>query len=152
MTPRLSSTFAFSDMIIYSRKKRFWDSLGPDSLSGILDSDCLDSVRIFLKKYFPMSFCPDFVCLDSVRCQDSVRIFRKKTFRCLSVRTLSVSILSAVRILSGFLEKTLSAVCLSGRARTRQSCPDFRCPCPPTSAQTGNRTRAAWVKARNPNP
>ena len=106
------------------------------------------SVRILC----PVSVCPDSVCLDSVRCQDSVRIFRKKAFRCLSVRTLSVSILSAVRVLSGFLKKTLSAVCLSGRTRTRQSCPDFRCPCPPTSAQTGNRTRAAWVKARNPNP
>ena len=90
---------------------------------------CLDSVRI----HCPVSVCPDPVCLDSVRCQDSVRIFRKKAFRCLSVRTLSVSILSGVRILSGFLGKTLSVVCLSGRTRTRQSCPDFRCPCPPTS-------------------
>ena len=90
---------------------------------------CLSAVRILC----PVSVCPDFVCLDSVRCQDSVRILRNKVVRCLSVRTLSVSILSAVRGLSGFLEKTLSAVCLSGRTRTRQSCPDFRCPCPPTS-------------------
>ena len=50
--------------------------------------------------------CPDFFCLDSVRCPDFVRI----------------------------LKKTQSVVCLSGRTRTRQSCPDFRCPCPPTSA------------------
>ena len=28
----------------------------------------------------------------------------------------------------------LSRFCLSGRTRTRQSYPDFRCPCPPTSA------------------
>ena len=79
----------------------------------------------------------------SCPCLIFVRIFRKIvsgvcllsgfSVRCLSIRTLSVSILSAVRILSGFFEKTLSAVCLSGRARTRQSCPDFRCPCPPTS-------------------
>ena len=87
----------------------------------------------FSGKSCPVSVCPDSVCLDSVRCQDSVRIFRKKAFRCLSVRTLSVSIPSAVRVLSGFLKKTLSAVCLSVRTRTRQSCPDFRCPCPPTS-------------------
>ena len=51
---------------------------------------CPDSVRIF----YPVSVCPDFVCLDSVR----------------------------------IFIKTLSVVCLSGRTRTRQSCP-----CPPTS-------------------
>ena len=39
-------------------------------------------------------FCPDFC---------------KKTVQCLSVRILSVSILSAIRILSGIREKTLSA-------------------------------------------
>ena len=90
---------------------------------------CLDYVRILC----PVSVCPDSVCLDSVRCLDFVRNFVKKTVRCLSVRILSVSILSAVRILSEIFEKTLSVVCLSGRTRTRQSCPDFRCPCPPTS-------------------
>jgi len=29
--------------------------------------------------------------------------------------------------------RCLSVVCLSGRTRTRQSCPDFHRPCPPTS-------------------
>ena len=43
-------------------------------------------VRIFQKILFQKS-CPENpVCLDSVPCPDSVRIFRKKTFRCLSVR------------------------------------------------------------------
>ena len=45
----------------------------------------------------------------------------------------SVSILSAVRILSGFKKKKLSVVCLSDWKSTRQSCPDFHRPCPPTS-------------------
>ena len=36
-----------------------------------------------------------------------------------------------VRILPGIFEKTLSVVCLSGPTRTRQSCLDFWCPCPP---------------------
>ena len=94
---------------------------------------CPDSVRISC----PVSVCPDSVCLDSVRCQDSVRILRKISVRCLSVRILSVSVLSGVRILSGFSKKSLSVVCLSGRTRTRQSCPDFHCPCPPTSDNKG---------------
>ena len=42
-----------------------------------------------------------------------------------------VRCLSDFRILSGFLKK-LFVVCLSGRTRTRQSCPNFHCPCPPT--------------------
>ena len=33
-----------------------------------------------------MSFCPDFVCLDSFRCPDFVRNFRKNAVRCPSVR------------------------------------------------------------------
>ena len=45
-------------------------------------------------------------CPVSVWCPDSVRIFKK----------------------------TLSVVCLSVRTGTRQSCPDFHSPCPPTSA------------------
>ena len=44
-----------------------------------------------------------------------------------------VSILSAIRFLSGIFEKN-DVHCLSGWTRTRQSCPDFRCPCPPTAA------------------
>ena len=71
---------------------------------------CPDSVRIFC----PVSVCPDSVCLDFVSCLDSVRIFRKNAVRCLSVRIFFVSILSAVGILSGFFEKRLSGVCLSG--------------------------------------
>ena len=35
---------------------------------------------------FSKKSCPVFVCLDSVPCPDSVQIFRKKAFRCLSVR------------------------------------------------------------------
>ena len=90
----------------------------PDFLSGVcLSGFCLSGFCLsrfcplsgfcpeFCKKSCPMSVCPDSVCLDSVRCPDFVRIFKK----------------------------TLSGVCLSGRTRTRQSCPDFRCPCPPTS-------------------
>ena len=32
-----------------------------------------------------MSVCPDFFCLDSVRCLDSLRILEKKAVRYLSV-------------------------------------------------------------------
>jgi len=42
---------------------------------------------------------------------------------------VSVCCPDSVRI----LEKKLYVVCMSGRTRTRQSCPDFHCPCPPTS-------------------
>ena len=97
-------------------------------LSGFLGKNavrCLSAVRIL---------CPVSVCLDSVRCPDFVQNFVKNPVRCPSVRIFLVSILSAVRILCGFSKKTLSVVCLSGRTRTRQSCPDFRYPCPPTSA------------------
>jgi len=75
-------------------------------LSGFSGISCPLSVCCpdFCKKDCPMSFCSDFVCLDYVRCPDSVRNFRKNAVRC-----------------------------LSGRTRMRQSCPDFRCPCPPTS-------------------
>ena len=84
----------------------------PDSLSGVcLSGYCLSRFcplsgfcPEFRKKRCPVSVCPDSVCLDSVRCPDSVGNFRKDAVCCLSVRT-----------------------------RTRQSCPDFRCPCPPTS-------------------
>ena len=58
-------------------------------------------------------FCPDFP-ENPVRCPDSVRILRKKAAWCLSVRIFSTSILSAVGILSGFLENRLSGVCPSG--------------------------------------
>ena len=72
--------------------------------------------------------------------------FRRNNLQ--SLCRLSVSILSAVRILSGIFEKTLFVVCLSGQTRTRQSCPDFRCPCPPTSKfeyKTSN-FRCFWLK------
>ena len=48
-----------------------------------------------------------------------------------SVRIFPFSILTAVWILSEL--KKLSIVCLSGRTRTGQNCPEFHCPCPPTS-------------------
>ena len=68
--------------------------LCPDSLSGVcLSGFCLSRFcpvsgfcPDFSKKDFPVSICPDFVCLDSVRCQDFVRIFEKNAVRCLSVR------------------------------------------------------------------
>ena len=76
----------------------------------------LDSVRILC----PVSACPDSVCLDSVRCPDSVRNFVKNHVRCLSVRILSVSILSGVRILSGFSKKLCPlSVCPAGQGRDR---------------------------------
>ena len=61
-----------------------------------------------------------------------------------TVRVLSLSrflrifrkIVSHGCSLSGFcpdLKKKLSVVCLSDRKSTRQSCPDFHRPCPPTS-------------------
>ena len=41
---------------------------------------------------------------------------------------------SAVRIMSEFPKKAvLNWICLSGRKRTKQRCPDLRCPCPPTT-------------------
>ena len=49
--------------------------------------------------------------------------------RCLSVRILSVSILSGFSKLScPFRNKVV-------RTRTRRRCPDFYCPCPPTSGE-----------------
>ena len=42
-------------------------------------------------------------------------------------------IVSGVCLLSGFKNKKLSVVWLFDRKRTRQSCPDFDCPCPTTS-------------------
>ena len=78
---------------------------------------CLSFVRICLTDLSGVwILCPNFVYLDSVRCLDFVRIFVKKTVRCLSVRSLSISILPAVRILSGIYLKTLSVVCLKGRS------------------------------------
>ena len=62
----------------------------------------------------------------SVCCPDSVETFRINSVRCLSVRIFSC--LDSVRI----SEKKLSVVCQFGRTRTRQSCPDFHCSCPPT--------------------
>ena len=62
--------------------------------------------------------------------------FPKNPVRCLS----AVHIFCQVPVCSDFLRKCVrnsrkkqSVVCLSGRIRTRQSCPDFHCPCPPTS-------------------
>ena len=79
---------------------------------------CLGFVRIIRKIVSGVcllsGFCPDF----------------------LSGICLSWFCLSRFSPLSGFcpnFSKKLSVVCLSGRIRTRQSCPDFHCPCPPTS-------------------
>ena len=49
----------------------------------------------------------------------------------------TVRVLSLSRFCPDF-QKIVSGVCLSGRTRTRQSCPDFRCPCPPTSGNNYN--------------
>ena len=68
---------------------------------------------------------------------DSVRIF------CLlSVRLLSVSILSAVRMLSAVLWKRLSVVYLSDWTRTRQRYPDIR---------YFARSRLFWLDSLNSN-
>ena len=64
-----------------------------------------------------------------VKCRDRGH-GQEISVRCLSVRILSVSILFAVQI--------LSVICLSDLTKTRQRCPDFRCPCPPTSAVDEN--------------
>ena len=56
----------------------------------------------------------------SVCCPDSVRIFYPVS---------ACPDLSRFCPVSGFCPGSLS-----GRIRARQSCPDFRCPCPPTSA------------------
>ena len=67
-------------------------------------------------------------CPCPVYCPDCVRIF-------LSDVCLSGFCLSRFRQLSGFcpnFRKKLYVACLSGRKRTRQRCPDFRCPCLPT--------------------
>ena len=64
------------------------------------------------------------------------------TVRGLLVQILSLSILSAVRILSGFFKKMLYVVCISGRTRTWQSCPGFRYHCPPRSACTTSKVLA----------
>ena len=100
---------------------------------------CPDSVQIFC----PVSVCPDSVCLDSVRCPDSVRNFVKNPVRCLSVRMSLSRFCPVSGFCPDFQRKTLSIVCLSGRTRARQSCPDFRCPCPPTSGQC---TIVSWYE------
>ena len=76
---------------------------------------CLDYARILC----PVSVCPDFVCLISVRCPDSVRSFVKKPIRCLSVRILSASILSGVQILSGIQKNCPLSVCPAGQRQDR---------------------------------
>ena len=63
---------------------------------------------------------------NAIQCLSTVRILSVFSARSLSVRILSIS------ILSGFSKK-LSVVCLPGRTRMGQRCPDFRCPCPLTS-------------------
>ena len=87
----------------------------PDFLSGV----CLSGFS--LSRFCPLSgFCSDF--------------YKKR----LSDVFLSGFCLSRFSILSGIFEQTLSVVCLPGRTRTRQSCSDFRCPCPPTSGLSDN--------------
>ena len=71
------------------------------SVTDVGGQHCPCPVRVSFLSGFSRKSCPL-----SVRCLDSVRI-------------LSVSILSAVRVLSGFLEKTLSAVCPAGQGQDR---------------------------------
>ena len=59
---------------------------------------CPDSVQIFC----PMSVCPDFFCLDSVRCPDL-----KKTVRCLSVRSAGQGRDRAVRTFAVLVRRHL---------------------------------------------
>ena len=74
--------------------------------------------------------------LKQTSADSTVRILSLSRFVLIFRKSCPVSVwqtASAVRILSGIFEKTLSVVCLPDRTSTRQSCPDFRCPCPPTS-------------------
>ena len=89
-------------------------------------------------------FCPDFP-ENPVRWLSAVWILSGFSVKCLSVRILSVSILSAVRVLSGFLKKLCPlSLCPT---RTRQSCPDFRCPCPPSSDSNVKRYEFALLRS-----
>ena len=75
----------------------------------ILPGNCI-KIYTVIKKVIHFEFDPSLVF---------VRIFRK--------------ILTGVCLLSGFSKKSFPlSACLFGRTRTRQKCPDFRCPCPPT--------------------
>ena len=59
-------------------------------------------------------------------------------------------LLSGVCLLSGFCPFFMSDVCLS--ERTRQRCPDFRCPCPPTKHFTQlARCKASGMIFQSPN-
>ena len=78
----------------------------PDMDTGTDKPRTVSSVELSnLSSSYPLSEFSWQICSVSVRCPDSVRNFVKNPVRC-----------------------------LSGWTRTRQSCPDFRCPCPPTSA------------------
>ena len=55
-----------------------------ESVPDVGGQHCPSPVRVFVRIF--QKSCPVSVCLDSVPCPDSVRIFRKKAFRCLSVR------------------------------------------------------------------
>ena len=71
---------------------------------------CLSDVRIFC----PMSFCPNFVSLDSVRCPDSARNFRKNAVRCLSVRPRQQGRDRAVRTFGVLFRRRLVRMSCSG--------------------------------------
>ena len=83
----------FSVRCLSVRNPGFWLSrFCPDFSKKILSDVFLSRFCLsrfcpdFQKKNFPVSVCPDSVCLDSVRCPDFVRISRKNSVRCLSVR------------------------------------------------------------------
>ena len=100
--------------------------------------------------HFLSGVCPDSVCVDFVRCPDPVRNSRKNVV-CLSDFVCLDSVCSGfcpMTICPEFfcldsvrcpdsVEQKLSVVCLRGRTRTRQRCPDFRCLSPSKSAYYG---------------
>ena len=100
---------------------------------------CPCPVLVSFLSGFPVKSCLVSVCYtDSFRIFHPVSVsilsgnFVKNAVQCLSVRIFcpdSVYCSNSVRI----LEKKLPVFSLSDRTRTRQSCPDFHCTCPPTS-------------------
>ena len=89
------------------------------------------TVRVSYLSEFPEKSCPVSVyCPDFLSCVFLSELCLSRF--CPNFPGRSVRYLSAVWMLSTIVQKMLSDVCLSGRTR-RQSCPDFHCPCPPTS-------------------
>ena len=98
---------------------------GQHCLCPVRTCPCLVFVRNFRKIVFGVCMLSGFLknADRNVRCLSAVWI---QAWFCLS----------RFCPLSGILYKILTVVYLSGQIMTRQSFPDFHCPCPPTSALT----------------